>query len=100
MRIAVVGPTHPHKGGVAAHTTHLAHRLAEAGHEVELISWARLYPRRLYPGEQSVPGGVAEAPPFASTTYPLRWDRPLTWWLTGRRVRRHDLVVIPLVVPA
>ena len=27
-RVAVVGPTHPYKGGVAAHTTETAHRLA------------------------------------------------------------------------
>ena len=95
-----MGPTHPYKGGIAAHTTALAHRLAAAGHQVDLISWARQYPRRLYPGEQVVPDGASEGPVFPRTSYPLRWDAPHTWWLTGRRLRGVDLVVVPLVVPA
>ena len=37
LRVAVVGPTQPYKGGVAAHTTELAHRLAAAGHDTVLI---------------------------------------------------------------
>lgn len=100
MRIAVVGPTHPYKGGIAAHTTALAHHLAAAGHTVGLVSWSRLYPKRLYPGELSVPGGVPEGEDFPGVTYPLRWDSPMSWWRTGRRLRGADLLVVPFVVPA
>ena len=39
LKVALVGPTHPYKGGVATHTTALAHELTEAGHEVTLVSW-------------------------------------------------------------
>ena len=42
LRIAVVGPTYPLKGGVAAHTTALAHELEETGHAVALVSWRHL----------------------------------------------------------
>ena len=38
MRIALVGPAHPFKGGGAAHTTELAHRLAGRGHDVTIES--------------------------------------------------------------
>lgn len=100
MRIALVGPTHPFKGGVAAHTTELAHRLSGAGHQVDLVSWSRLYPKMLYPGEQSVPDGGPDLPPFPGTSRPLRWDRPCTWWRTGRRLREADLVVVVTVIPA
>jgi hypothetical protein len=31
LKVALVGPSHPYKGGVAAHTTALAHELTEAG---------------------------------------------------------------------
>ena len=31
LTVALVGPTHPFKGGVAAHTTTLAHELSEDG---------------------------------------------------------------------
>ncbi|MGB7818333.1 MAG: hypothetical protein WBL35_06285 [Ornithinibacter sp.] len=37
LTVALVGPTHPFKGGVAAHTTTLAHELVAAGHEVTLV---------------------------------------------------------------
>lgn len=99
MRIALVGPTHPFKGGVAAHTTRTAHELLAAGHDVELVSWSRLYPQRLYPGEQVVPAGGPDLPPFARTTRPLRWDRPASWFSTGRALRDVDLVVVVVVVP-
>src|SRR5689334_1631358 len=104
LKVAVVGPTHPYKGGVAAHTTTLAHQLAEAGHDVTLVSWAHLYPSRLYPGEQAVPGGTPDVEPFPRTVRALSWARPDTWVRTGRRLRGFDAVVgvhvIPAVVPA
>jgi glycosyltransferase involved in cell wall biosynthesis len=99
VRIALVGPTHPYKGGVAAHTTQTAHELAAAGHDVRLVSWSRLYPKALYPGEQAVPDGGPDLPPFEPTTRPLRWDRPWSWWRTGRALRDADLVVIVVVLP-
>ena len=100
-RVAIVGPTHPYKGGVAAHTTELAHRLAGAGHDTLLVSWSRLYPAALYPGEQAVPDGGPDLPPYRRTVRVLRWDRPGTWWRTGRRLRRLgvDVVVVVVVVP-
>ena len=37
LKVTLVGPTHPYKGGVASHTTTLAHELEAAGHEVTLF---------------------------------------------------------------
>ncbi len=100
MRVAVVGPTHPLKGGVAAHTTAVAHHLARDGHDVELVSWSRLYPALLYPGELAVPQGVPDVVPFPATTRDLSWSSPASWVAAGRRLRHHDLVVVVHVVPA
>ncbi|MEO6998037.1 MAG: glycosyl transferase, partial [Terracoccus sp.] len=57
LQIAVVGPTHPNKGSVAAHTTMLAHHLADAGHDVTLVSWAHLYPSGRHRPELTLPAG-------------------------------------------
>ncbi len=104
MRLALVGPSHPHKGGIAAHTTMLAHKLAAAGHEVTVLSWSHLYPRLLYPGEQVVPGGTPDVPPFPRTVRMLSWARPDSWARAGWSVQDADAVivvhVIPQVVPA
>ena len=96
----MVGPTHPYKGGVAAHTTELARQLSVAGHETDLVSWSHLYPERLYPGEQAVPDGVPDLAPYPRTTRPLSWARPDSWVRVGRRLRAVDLVVLVHVIPA
>jgi glycosyltransferase involved in cell wall biosynthesis len=98
-RTALIGPTHPYTGGIATHTTALAHALTRAGCPTEVVSWSRQYPQRLYPGTARVPGGRPEVTPFAPTTYPLAWNRPDTWWRTGRRLRAHDLLVLTVVTP-
>lgn len=102
MRIAIVGPAFPYKGGGAQHTTELAHRLAAAGHDVVIESWRAQYPGFLYPGQQTItdPEGV----PFPGTRRELDWRRPDGWWRTGRALRTRDQVVLvvlsPVQVPA
>ncbi|MGO4600071.1 glycosyltransferase [Terrabacter sp. 2RAF25] len=100
LRIAIVGPSHPHKGGVAAHTTMLAHHLADAGHDVTLVSWAHLYPSKLHHADATVPDGVPEVPPFPRTIRALSWARPDTWVRAGRRLRDVDAILVVHVMPA
>lgn len=100
LKIAVVGPTHPYKGGVASHTTTLAHELDAAGHEVTLVSWSHLYPSFFYPGEQSVPSsGDPDVPPFPRTVRALSWARPDSLVRAGRRLRDVDLIIVVHVIP-
>ena len=97
MRIALVGPAHPYKGGGARHTTELARHLAAAGHDVVIESWRAQYPRRLYPGQQTV--DVPEGEPYPRTHRRLAWYRPDGWLAEGRRLRSADLVVFALLTP-
>ena len=97
MRIALIGPAHPYKGGGARHTTELAHRLAAAGHDVIIESWRAQYPRRLYPGRQTV--DVAEGEPYPRSHRRLAWYRPDGWLAAGRGLRSADLVVFALLTP-
>jgi glycosyltransferase involved in cell wall biosynthesis len=97
VRIALVGPAHPYKGGGARHTTELAHHLAAAGHDVIIESWRAQYPSRLYPGQQTV--NVPEGEPYPRTLRRLAWYRPDGWLAEGRRLRPADLVVFALLTP-
>jgi glycosyltransferase involved in cell wall biosynthesis len=97
MKVALVGPAHPYKGGGARHTTELAHRLADAGHDVIIESWRAQYPNRLYPGQQTV--DVPEGAPYPRTLRRLAWYRPDGWLAQGRRLRPADLVVFALLTP-
>ncbi|HLU97903.1 MAG TPA: glycosyltransferase family 4 protein [Thermobifida alba] len=103
MRITLVGPAHPYKGGGARHTTELAHRLAAAGHRVVIESWRAQYPAALYPGRQTV--AEPEGPLYPHTRRDLAWYRPDSWYRVGRRAGREaDLVALavfsPVQVPA
>jgi glycosyltransferase involved in cell wall biosynthesis len=97
MRIAIVGPAHPYKGGIAQYTTALAHELAAEGHEVALESWSHQYPRLLYPGQLTV--REPELPVFPRTGRRLSWRRPDSWLRCGRRLRAYDLVVLVVTTP-
>ena len=98
VRIALIGPAHPYKGGGARHTTELARWLSDAGHDVVLESWLHQYPAGLYPGGRQtveVPDGV----PFPNTRQDLSWANPGGWLRAGRRLRDADLVAFALMIP-
>jgi glycosyltransferase involved in cell wall biosynthesis len=97
LRIGIVGPAFPYKGGGAHHTTELAHRLAAAGHDVVIESWRAQYPALLYPGQQTI--DEPEGEPFPGTRRELSWRRPDGWLRAGRRLRSADLVVLATLTP-
>ncbi|WP_030168883.1 glycosyltransferase family 4 protein [Spirillospora albida] len=97
MRISIVGPAFPYKGGGAHHTTELAHRFAAAGHDVVIESWRAQYPGFLYPGQQTI--SEPEGEPFPATRRVLDWRRPDGWFRTGRALRDRDLVVLAVLSP-
>ncbi|MGH7241616.1 MAG: glycosyltransferase family 4 protein, partial [Candidatus Saccharimonadales bacterium] len=98
MKIGIVGPTHPYKGGIAQHTTQMAHQLQAAGHEVEIISWKRQYPF-FYPGQQYVANDKPEMPPFPATKRVLVWRNPAGWIKWARYLRGFDRVIFVWWVP-
>jgi hypothetical protein len=104
LKLAIIGPSHPNQRGVAAHTTTLAHHLAQAGHDVTLVAWSHPFHGRHPHGERDVPGSAPEVPAFPRTVRALSWARPDTWVRTGRRLRGFDAIIVvhvmPFVVPA
>jgi glycosyltransferase involved in cell wall biosynthesis len=96
VRVALLGPTHPHRGGIAHYTTLLARAFARED-EVHLISFSRLYPGLLFPGtSQFDRSGDALLPPVAPEPL-LDSVNPATWMRAGARLRalRPDLLVVP-----
>lgn len=51
MRIILLGPVAPYRGGIAYFTAGLAESLTRSGHEVKILSFRKQYPRLLYPGK-------------------------------------------------
>jgi D-inositol-3-phosphate glycosyltransferase len=99
LRIVIVGPTHPYSGGIATHTTSLAHRLVQAGHTVRLMSWKAQYPKFLRSGTTRVPVDQPEVAPFPGATERLAWYDPFSWIRAGVQMRKADLVLVTGVTP-
>jgi glycosyltransferase involved in cell wall biosynthesis len=96
MKVALLGPTYPHRGGIAHYTTLLARAFA-ARHETHLVSFSRLYPKLFFPGTtQFDRSGDAIEPPVPPEPL-LDSMNPLTWVATGRRLRAlaPELLVVP-----
>jgi glycosyltransferase involved in cell wall biosynthesis len=90
MRITLVGPAYPWRGGLPLLATDLAHRLIADGHDVRLQTWTRQGPARLLPTQPLIdPEGVVfPAEPVLSWRDPVRARR------VGRAAAASDLVVV------
>lgn len=99
--VAVVGPMHPYRGGIAHFTEMTVEGLSERGHAVEPISFSRQYPEVLFPGETQLEPGdeapevVRDAPRLLDPINPLTWLRT-AWYL---REARPDAVVFQYWMP-
>lgn len=51
MRIAILSPAYPYRGGIAQFTGMLYSQLMQDGHEVKVFNFKRLYPDLLFPGK-------------------------------------------------
>ncbi len=99
MKIILVGPIHPYRGGIAHTTAMIAAHLVEQGHAVKVISFQRQYPAWLYPGVSDREGGQKQFP-FA-VEYLLDPLYPWTWIRAADviRVFQPDLVLVDWWTP-
>jgi glycosyltransferase involved in cell wall biosynthesis len=89
MKIALIGPAYPYRGGIAHHSNMLYSYLRKHGHEVDVITFSRQYPKMLYPGafqeEQEGPGRVKiPSKRLIDSMNALNWVR------VGRQLRKNE----------
>jgi glycosyltransferase involved in cell wall biosynthesis len=79
MRVTIVGPAYPLRGGIAHHVYRLSQELAARGHAVQVISFRKLYPSLLFPGtSETDTSGLkldAKAEPLLAPLNPATWAR-------------------------
>jgi D-inositol-3-phosphate glycosyltransferase len=95
MRISLIGPVTPYRGGIAHFTTQLAKRLMDAGHDIQVVSFKKQYPQWLYPGESDKdfsPGRERVEAEYILTPF-----NPFTWRKTVRTIAAFnpDKVILP-----
>ena len=99
MKITILGPAHPYRGGLASIMEIMARTFQRRGDEVDIKTFTLQYPSLLFPGESQT---VATPPPAdlrirrcVNTVNPLNWVR------VGRRIRRErpDFVLMKYWTP-
>lgn len=104
MKVLVMGPAHPLRGGLASFDHRLTRAFQDQGDEAQIISFSLQYPDFLFPGTTQY---TDEPPPEGITIHTwINSINPINWLLTARRIRKlqPDLVVVrfwlPLMGPA
>ncbi len=100
MKITLIGPTYPFRGGIAHYTTLLTHHLRQH-HDVRLISYIKQYPKWLYPGNTAMDPSPDESALRVACDRVLTPMNPLTWWRAFRMIQRDnpDLLLLQWWTP-
>lgn len=92
MRIGIIGPVYPFRGGIAQYTTML-YRTLSLQSDVISLSFKRQYPQWLYPGKKNIDddyAGHAET----GVSYSIDSLNPLTWRKACQYLLSHSVSVI------
>ena len=93
MKIIIVGPAHPYRGGIAAFTDRLAAEFVAEDVDVELYTFTLQYPSFLFPGKTQY--SDAPAPEKIKIFRKINSISPLTWIRTAKEIRAKnpDIVI-------
>lgn len=99
MKVVIIGPAYPLRGGLATYNERLARAFREAGDEVRIVTFSLQYPEFLFPGTTQY--STDPAPTDLAIEASINSVNPLSWWRVGRQLRRErpDLVVFRFWLP-
>ncbi len=99
QRIAIIGPAHPLRGGLATFNQRLAQQFINEGADCELISFSLQYPSLLFPGKTQ----YSEDPPPGKLSIHsiINSVNPANWLKTGRWLcsRKFDMIIVRFWIP-
>lgn len=104
MKIAIVGPAHPYRGGIATYNERLAQEFQTEGHEVNIITFTLQYPSFLFPGETQYTN--SPEPKGLKIERRINSINPFNWISVGRKIKqeKYDVIIVrywlPLMAPA
>ena len=93
MKIVMLGPVYPFKGGISQYSGAMCRALAEE-HEVRAVSYSMQYPKLLYRHPQRDEQNTTFR--YDPAVFPLNTVSPLSWLQTAKLIRREhpDLVIV------
>ncbi|MEL6357393.1 MAG: glycosyltransferase [Bacteroidota bacterium] len=99
MKIALIGPAHPYRGGLAAYNERLSRAFQEQGHQVTIYTFTVQYPNFLFPGKTQY--SEEPAPSDLRIIRSINSVNPLNWVKEGQRIgkTKPDLILIRFWLP-
>lgn len=99
MKVLIIGPAHPLRGGLATFNQRLCKQFNDEGHDCAIVSFSLQYPSFLFPGTTQY---SSDPPPDGITIHTLiNSINPLNWISVGRRLKKSkpDLIVVRFWLP-
>ncbi|MGM0613070.1 MAG: glycosyltransferase [Bacteroidota bacterium] len=93
MKILIIGPAHPLRGGIANFSERLAKAFQQEGDEVNVLSFSLQYPGFLFPGKTQYTDKTA---PDLTIHTRINSINPLNWIRNGLWARKqgYDMIVV------
>lgn len=102
-KIAILGPAHPFRGGIAQGNHRLAQELVRQGHQVEIYTFTLQYPSWLFPGKTQY--SPDSAPENLRIRRVLSSLNPISWFKTARAILSYAPQILlirywhPIMIP-
>lgn len=99
MKLTILGPAHPYRGGLASIMQTMARVYQRQGHEVDCCTFTLQYPALLFPGKSQT---VTTPPPEELTIRrEVNTCNPFNWWRVGCMLRRErpDFILLKYWTP-
>ena len=99
MKIVILGPAHPYRGGLATIMETMAREYQSRGHDVRIYTFSVQYPELLFPGKSQYV--ATPAPADLRIERVMNTVNPLNWVSLGLRIKREkpDMVVMKYWTP-
>lgn len=99
MKIVIIGPAHPLRGGLASYNERLAKEFQLQGHSVIIYTFSLQYPSFIFPGTTQY--STEAAPTDLNIKVCINSINPFTWLKTGRQLKKlqPDLIVVRYWLP-
>lgn len=99
MKIVILGPAHPYRGGLASIMETMAREYISRGDEVVLYTFSLQYPSLLFPGKSQTVD--TPAPEDLHIERIVNTCNPINWIIVGNRIRKEapDMVLMKYWTP-
>ncbi len=94
MKICVIGPAYPYKGGIAHYNNWLCNFISRK-HDLRCISFKTLYPKLIYPGKEQKDLSATNRTEF-KIIETINSINPLTWISTIKQIKKFNPDIVLL----